>query len=167
MPSLRVLAAAAALLLCGGCATTEAPPAAPAAAPAPAHCAETTATPTGERPPALASSTSGWFGQDDLWVGLPDYPPAAQGDALVLRFPVVTLDDGAPTDERGAPVVTAERVDAAGEAPGQVGAFAHAYGTGELSFWPASVVFPDPGCWAVTGLLGTASLQFTVAVAAP
>jgi hypothetical protein len=167
MPSMRVLAAAAALLLCGGCGAAEEPAAVPEAARAPAQCAETTASPTAERPPALASSTSGWFGEDELWVGLPDYPPATQGDALVLRFPVVTLDDGEPTGERGAPVVTAERVDAAGEAPGQVGGFSHAYGTDGLAFWPASVVFPDPGCWAVTSLLGTASLQFTVAVAAP
>jgi hypothetical protein len=166
MPVMRAWGAAVTLLLCGACAGAEPPPA-PEAAAAPAHCAETAATPTTERPPVLASSTSAWFGQEDLWVALPDYPPAAQGDALVLRFPVVTLARGEPTSERGAPVVTAERVDAAGEAPGQAGEFSRAFGTGELSFWPVSLAFPDPGCWAVTGTLGTSSLRFTVAVDEP
>jgi hypothetical protein len=167
MPSLRALAATAALLLCGGCSMADEPAAPPVAGPTPAHCAETSATPNTDRPPALASTTSAWFGQGDLWVGLPDYPPTAQGDALVLRFPVVTLARGEPTSTRGAPVVTAARVDAAGEAPGQIGAFSRAYGTDELSFWPASVAFPDPGCWAVTGQVGRTSLRFTVAVVQP
>jgi hypothetical protein len=41
------------------------------------------------------------------------------------------------------------------------------YGTDDLSFWPASVSFPEPGCWTVTVLLGTASVQFTVSVERP
>lgn len=65
------------------------------------------------------------------------------------------------------PVVTASRTDAAGEAPGQVGAYARAFGTDDLAFWPASVAFPEPGCWTVTVLLGTASVQFTLSVEAP
>jgi hypothetical protein len=165
MPPFRALAAAAVLTLCG-CAPAEEPPP-PAVATIAAPCAETVATPTASRPPALAATTSAWYGQDDLWVGLPDYPPVVQGSALVLKFPVVTLARGVPTSERGAPVVTAVRADAAGEAPGQVGGFARAYGTDDLSFWPASVPFPEPGCWTVTGLLGTASVQFTVSVERP
>jgi hypothetical protein len=159
--------AAAMLMLCGGCAMagerSEPPPAAAIAAP----CAETVATPVADRPPALATTTSPWFGQGDIWVGLPDYPPAARGSALVLKFPVVTLVRGVPTSSRGAPVVTAARTDAAGEAPGQVGGFSRAFGTGELSFWPASVVFPEPGCWTVTGLLAAESVEFTVSVEGP
>jgi hypothetical protein len=155
------------LALCGGCSTAGEPaeqlPPATAAAP----CAETAATPPAARPPALAATTSAWFGQGDLWVGLPDYPPAAQGDALVLKFPVVTLVDGLPTASLGAPTVTAVRTDAAGEAPGQVGGFAQAFGTADLSFWPASVAFPAPGCWTITGLLAAESVQFTVSVEEP
>lgn len=167
MPPFRALAAAAALMLCGGCSLAE-EPAAPRTAPAvTVPCTETTTTPIAERPPVLASTTSSWYGQGDLWVGLPDYPPVVQGGTYVLRFPVVTLLQGQPTDERGAPVVTAERTDADGEAPGQIGTYSRAFGTDELSFWPASVAFPDLGCWEVTGLLGTASVQFTIAVERP
>ncbi|HYH32819.1 MAG TPA: hypothetical protein VD903_20800 [Pseudonocardia sp.] len=167
MPPLRALAAVAALTICTGCSMTDEAPAPAAVVPVTVPCAETEATPIADRPPVLAATTRPWFGQDDLWVGLPDYPPDAQGDALVLRFPMVTLAQGAPTDERGAPVVTAERADSAGEAPGRVGVYSRAYGTDALSFWPVSVVFPDPGCWTVSGLLGTASLQFTVSVERP
>jgi hypothetical protein len=167
MRPFRTLAAATVSMLCAGCSMAEEPPAQPPALTVAAPCVETTATPTAARPRALAATTSAWYGDDDLWVGLPDYPPAAQGDALVLKFPVVTLADGVPTSERGAPVVTAVRADTAGEAPGQVGGFARAFGTDDLSFWPASVAFPHPGCWTVTGQLGTASVQFTVSVEEP
>jgi hypothetical protein len=167
MPPFRAVAAAALLLLCGGCSTAGEPPAPPPTVSVAAPCAETVATPTAARPGALAHTTSAWFGQGDLWMGLPDYPPIAQGGTLVLRFPVVTLTNGVPTSERGAPVVTAERTDAEGEAPGQIGGFSRAFGTDDLSFWPASVAFPDPGCWLVTGLLGAASVQFTVSVEEP
>lgn len=169
MRPIRALAAAAVLTLCGACSIAEEPvgPAPPAVASVAAPCAETVATPTSARPRALAATTSAWYGVGDLWVGLPDYPPAAQGGALVLRFPVVTLSRGVPTEERGAPVVTASRIDAPGEAPGQVGAFSRAFGTDDLAFWPASVTFPGAGCWTVTALLGTASVQFTVSVEEP
>lgn len=166
MPPFRALAAAA-LMLCGGCSIAEDAAVPPVAATVTAPCVETAPTPIEARPPSLAATTSAWFGQGDLWVGLPDYAPAEQGDALVLRFPFVTLTQGRPTAGRGAPIVTAARTDAPGEAPGQVGTFARAYGTDELSFWPASVAFPDAGCWTVTGLLGTDTVQFTVDVERP
>jgi hypothetical protein len=139
------------------------PPADVGAAP----CAETLATPPVERPAALATATSDWFGQGDLWVDLPDHAPTPQGDALVVEFPVVTLVEGLPTASRGAPAVTAVRTDAPGEAPGQVGGFAQSFDAADLSFWPASVAFPTPGCWAVTGLLAAEAVQFTVSVEAP
>jgi hypothetical protein len=157
---------AAVVLICGGCSTAADPaelPRATAAAP----CAETAATPPAARPAALTATTSDWFGQGDLWFGIPDHPPSAQGDTLVLKFPVVTLVDGMPTASRGAPTVTAARADSAGEAPGHVGGFAQAFGTADLSFWPASVAFPAPGCWTITGLLAAESLQFTVLVEEP
>jgi hypothetical protein len=169
MPPFRTLAAAAILTFCGGCSMaaepseSPQPPAITVAAP----CAESVATPTADRPTALAQTSSPWFGQGDLWVSLPDYPPTVQGETLMLRFPVVTLDGGVPTSERGAPVVAASRTDAQGEAPGQIGTFARAFGTDDLSFWPASVAFPDPGCWQVTGLMGAESVQFMVSVEEP
>ena len=167
MPPFRALAAAAALTLCGGCSIAEEPAAPPAVASVTAPCAETDPTPIPARPRALADTTSAWYGQGDIWVGLPDYAPVAQGDALVLRFPIVTLVEGVPTDSRGAPVVTAQRTDAAGEAPGQITGFSRAFGTDDLSFWSASVAFPEPGCWTVTGLLGTAAVHFTISVERP
>jgi hypothetical protein len=171
MPSSRAavaaVLAAAVMSICGGCSEAEPPPAASGAVP----CPETVATPPAARPAALATTPSDWFGQGDLWVGLPDHPPTAQGDALVLKFPLVTLVKGVPTAAHGPPVVTAERTDAPAEtpdeAPGQVGGFAQAFGTGDLSFWPASVAFPSPGCWTVTGLLAAESVQFTVSVVPP
>jgi hypothetical protein len=166
MPRFRALTAAAVLALCGGCSVAGEPADLPAAAVA-APCAETAPTPPTERPPALGTNTSNWYGQGDLWVAIPDYPPVPQGDALVLKFPVVTLVDGAPTASRGAPAVTAVRADATGQAPGQVSAFAQAFGTTDLSFWPASVAFPSPGCWTVTGLLAAESVQFTLSVEEP
>ncbi len=154
------------LALCGGCSTAAEPAELPPVT-VPIRCAETVATPPTARPDALAGSTSNWFGLGDIWVGLPDYPPTRQGDALVLKFPLVTLVEGLPTASRGAPVVTAVRADAAGVAPGQVGGFAQAFGTADLSFWPASVAFPSPGCWTVTGRLAAEAVQFTVSVEEP
>jgi hypothetical protein len=170
MSPFRALAVAAVLgaavvVNCAACSTAREAAELPAAAEAP--CAETAATPPAARPAALAATTRDWFGQGDLWVGLPDYPPTSQGDALVLKFPVVTLVEGLPTASRGAPVVTAVRADAAGEAPGQVGGFAQAFGTTDLSFWPASVAFPSAGCWTITGLLAAEAVQITVSVEEP
>ena len=170
MPPLRALAAGAVLVLCTGCAMASqpgAPVVPPVAAPITVPCTETAATPSAARPPVLAGTTSAWFGQGDLWVGVPDHPAIVQGDSLVLKFPWVTLADGAPTSALGPPTVTATRSDAPGDAAGQIGGFAHAFGTGGLSFWPATVAFPAPGCWTVTGALGAAVLQFIVAVERP
>jgi hypothetical protein len=170
-PAVAAVLAAAVMSICGGCSTAAERAEPPLAASGAAPCAETVATPPAARPAALAATTSDWFGQGDLWVGLPDHPPTAQGDALVLKFPVVTLVKGVSTAAHGPPVVTAERTGAPAEtpdeAPGQVGGFAQAFGTGDLSFWPASVAFPSPGCWTVTGLLAAESVQFTVSVEAP
>jgi hypothetical protein len=171
MPPLRALAVGAVLLLCTACTIGSegnepiAPP--PAAARVTVHCAETSATPLDGRPAVLADTTSAWFGQSDLWVGLPDYPAVEQGDSLALKVPWVTLADGATTSALGPPTVTATRSDAPGDATGQLGGAARAFGTGDLSFWPATVTFPAPGCWTVTGVLGATVLQFVVKVQGP
>lgn len=173
MPPFRVLAAAAALALCTGCTIADTPAGAgrePAQAPAvtapAARCAETSSTPANARPPVLAESTSPWLGQGDLWAAVPDYPANANADGsgLVLKFPLVTLANGTPTPALGPPAVSATRVDAPGDATGQVGGFASSFGAGALSFWPASVDLPAAGCWAITGTLGAAVVQFVVDV---
>lgn len=175
MASSRALAAIVMLLVpvivgSTGCALgsrTSAPVTPPAAPTATVRCTETTATPPDGRPAVIAETTRAWFGQGDLWVGLPDYPAITQGDSLVLRFPWVTVANGIPTSELGPPSVTASRSDAPGDATGQVGGFTRAFGTGELTFWPATMAFPAPGCWTVTGTLGATSVQFVVRVDRP
>ena len=167
MPPLRVLAAIAALTMCAGCTMAAESTVQPAASPAAAWCPETSPTPDAARPAVLAGTSISWFGQGDLWVGLPDYPPVAEGDGLLLRFPWVTLHDGAPTSALGPPAVVATRTDARRSASVRLGSIAQAFGTRALAFWPASVVFPEPGCWTVRGALGAASVQFVVDVARP
>jgi hypothetical protein len=168
MPPFRALAAAAVLVLSTACTIgsegTEPVMLPPTTASVTVHCTETSATPLDGRPAVLADTTSSWFGQGDLWVGLPDYPAVEQGDSLALKFPWVTLADGATTSALGPPTVTGTRSDAPGDATGQLGGAARAFGTGDLSFWPATVAFPAPGCWTVTGVLGDAVLQFVVQV---
>ena len=97
------------LLLCCGCSTVEPAVLATAGASAPATCTESVATPAGGRPASLATSTLKWFGASDLWVGLPDHRGTAQGEAVVLKFPWVTLQADKPTSALGAPQVTATK----------------------------------------------------------
>lgn len=167
MAPVRALAAATALLLLTGCSVAGRAADLPTAAVAVAPCVETTANPAAARPPVLAGTTSLWFGRDDLWVGLADYPPAVEGSALVLKFPWVTLVKNAPTDTLGAPAVSATRNDAPGEAEVVLGGYTRSFGTGDLAFWPSSVRFPDPGCWTVSGRLADTDVEFVVGVTAP
>lgn len=171
MASARALACAAALLVLGGCSIADEPADPPTTAPAvaaTAPCAETPASPKGDRPRTLAGTTSSWSGRDDLWVGLPDYPPTTTpGQALLLRFPWVTLERGAPTAGRGAPAVSARRNDAPGEVAAVLGPYTRSFGTGDLAFWPASVEFPSAGCWTVTGRLASTTVEIVVDVTAP
>jgi hypothetical protein len=168
MPPFRALAAAAAagvLFLLAGCTIAEeATTRRAAAVSVQPPCEETRPTPGAQRPPVLADRTSAWYGQGDLWVQLPDYAPEQHGDALMLKFPMVTLEDGVPTVARGAPVVSATSSDADGMTPGVVNFYTQTYGTGNLAFWPVSVAFPAPGCWTVTGRLGESTVLFTVDV---
>lgn len=174
MPPLRSTTVTASLIAfvilgsaaCADRAGTARSAAPPAATTVPMRCTETTATPLDGRPSALAETTAAWFGQGDLWVGLPD-DPAAQGDTLVLKFPIVTLADGEPTSDLGPPAVTATRADAPGDVTGSVGGFSRAFGTGELAFWPATVAFPAPGCWTVTSTIGATAVQYVVRVDRP
>jgi hypothetical protein len=155
------------LLMCCGCATAEPATVAPVGAPPAANCIETEATPASARPAVLATSTNLWFGTDDLWVGLPDHAPAVQGDKLVLKFPWVTLRGDDPTPDMGLPQVSATRAGAATPVPASFGVYSQTYGSGKLSFWPATIEFPEAGCWTVTGALGDTTVQFVVKVTGP
>jgi hypothetical protein len=167
MSPFRALAtAAAAGLLLAGCSIAEEHTARLATVPVETRCVATEATSADARPPAL-TLVRPWFGGGDLWVALPDYPARAEGDTLVLRFPLVTLENGTPTGALGPPVVTATRRDAPGDAAVQVDEFTRAFGTGELVFWPASVAFPEAGCWTVAGSLGDRRVEFVVDIAEP
>lgn len=155
------------VLLCSGCSTVEPVALATAEAAAPAACTESVATPAGDRPAALATSTLGWFGASDLWVGLPDHRGTAQGEAVVLKFPWVTLQADKPTSALGAPQVTATKAGVVTPVAAGFGTYSQSYGTGSLAFWPATIEFPSPGCWTVTGVLGATTVEFVLKVAVP
>ena len=169
MKSVRLVAVAVAGLLLTACGTgaEQAVMAAPAATAVAPPCTETTATPAAGRPAVLASTTGSWFGAADLWVGLPDHPATVQGDALVLKFPWVTLDDDQPTAELGPPEVSAARAGAPAPVPAAIAEYSRTFGTGDLAFWPAMIEFPAPGCWTVTGRLAGTTVEFVVDVTAP
>jgi hypothetical protein len=155
------------LLACCGCATAEPSAVAPVGAAVPIACTETAATPGGERPPVLASTTGSWYGSADLWVGLADHPPTKQGDRLVLKFPWVTLQDGKPTAALGPPQVAATRTGVVTPVAAGFGQHTRSFGTGGLSFWPAALEFPEGGCWTVTGRFGDTTVEFVVQVDEP
>lgn len=155
------------LLLCCGCSTIEPVALTTAGASAPATCTESVATPAGSRPPSLATSTLKWYGAADLWVGLPDHRGTARGEAVVLKFPWVTLQGDKPTSALGSPQVTATKTGVATPVAAGFGAYSQSYGTGSLAFWPATIEFPSPGCWTVTGVHGATTVEFVLKVAAP
>jgi hypothetical protein len=66
------------------------------------------------------------------------------------------------TDRKGAPKVSAERLDGSGPVRGSTGGFASANGT--MHWWPTVVEFPDPGCWMVTESLGSTTVSFVLRV---
>jgi hypothetical protein len=166
MKPVRVALAAGLLLTACGTAPEQAVMA-PLVTSAPPTCEETTATPAADRPEMLATTTGSWYGAADLWVGLPEHPATVEGGALVLRFPWVTLDEDAPTSELGAPQVSATYAGAPAPIPATFADYARTFGTGGLAFWPATITFPDPGCWTVTGRLAETTVEFTVDVTAP
>lgn len=169
----RLLAVTVGLTVLAGCsvATDASGPVAVSTASAP--CEETDPSSPSELPAVFDGLTTSWFGQNDLWVGLPDYEPVTQDGALVLRFPWVTLaepsdnnEEGAPSDAGGPPAVVATNIDDAAVVTGEVDDYATAFGTGGLAFWPAAVSFPNEGCWTVTGTYGNTTVAFSVDVAA-
>jgi hypothetical protein len=168
MKLVRVATVAAAGLLLTACQTAaEQTGMTPLITSAPPTCTETAATPAAGRPDMLATTTGSWYGATDLWVGLPEHPATVEGDALVLKFPWVTLDGDEPTSELGAPQVSASSTDTPAPIPATFADYARTFGTGDLAFWPATIKFPSAGCWTVTGQLAETTVQFTVEVAAP
>jgi hypothetical protein len=166
MKSVRTLVSAVVALLVVGCASEQAATLPPPVA-GPVTCSVTAATPAASRPPALAETTGSWYGSDDLWVGLPDHAATSQNGALVLKFPWVTLDGGVPSADRGTPQVSAMRTDSPAPVPASWGEIAQSFGTGGMAFWPATIEFPAPGCWMITGRLEATTVQFIVDVKAP
>jgi hypothetical protein len=166
MKSVRVLVTAAVALLVVGCGSEQAATL-PAPIVGPVSCTETPATPAASRPPALAATSGAWYGSDDLWVGLPNYAATVQNGGLVLKFPWVTLDGDAPSADRGTPQVSAMRTDSPTPVQASWGDVAQSFGTSGLIFWPATMEFPAPGCWIVTGRLDATTVQFIVDVKGP
>ncbi|MCO1661071.1 hypothetical protein [Pseudonocardia humida] len=164
---IALAAVAGLVLLCCGCSTSQPEALQTAAAAAPMNCTETVATPAGSRPALLATSTGSWFGAADLWVGLPDHPAATQDESIVLKFPWVTLQGDEPTSALGVPQVSAIRPGLMTPVPASFGPYSQSYGTGGLAFWPATIEFPSPGCWTVSGSLGPTTVEFVVRVSPP
>ncbi|PRX44925.1 hypothetical protein B0I33_11023 [Prauserella shujinwangii] len=77
-----------------------------------------------------------------------------------MKYPWVTLRNGAFTSAYGPPSVRARRLDGPGEAEGTHGGFAT--DTGGLRFWPSGIEFPARGCWLVTGRLRGTVVRFVL-----
>lgn len=166
MRAVRAIAGIGLVLLLGGCgavqqATAEAPVVAKPV------CSPTAATPASARPKVLAGSTGSWYGSADLWVGLPDHPATVNGNMIELKFPWVTLDQDTPSQALGAPEVSAARTNPSTPVAATFSGYARAFGTGNLAFWPATIDFPAPGCWTVTGRMKSTTVQFVIEVKSP
>ncbi|MFJ5219445.1 hypothetical protein ACIP98_32660 [Streptomyces sp. NPDC088354] len=108
-----------------------------------------------------------WYGAEDLWVAMPPPPDHADegAEGHSTKYASITLDArGRSTDRKGAPHVSAERLDGPGSVPGSIGGFATA--GGDRQWWPTVIDFPDAGCWRVTETLGSTEVRFTVNVGA-
>jgi hypothetical protein len=129
------------------------------------ECAATEPVAAAELPPVLRSAGGDWYGTDDLWVAVPDWPAArTEADGLVLKHAWVTLDgEGQLTAAKGPPQLAAERLDADGRAEASTGGYAT---DARLSWWPAVFRFPASGCWAEYGTLGETQVRLVLDVEA-
>jgi hypothetical protein len=167
------LVAVAAALMAAGC-TAGVPPAttsgaAPAVSPparlARSHCPVTLPMPHAS-PPAknladVLPVPYGWYGNSALLVGLPARGVLPAGRTSLwpgewgTKFPWWRLTPGILT-------ITARRLD--GPSAGFHGQVADGYG--KLGFIPSGLIWPEPGCWQVTGTVSGHSLTIVVRVAA-
>lgn len=116
-----------------------------------------------ERPPAAVLRLSGaptsepWYGHGDLWIK--DFYPSYGHDDIIdgrysLKLGWWTLNDGEFTEQ-------ALRLDAAGTAQVRLGPDGQ---HGWLGLHPGLIYFSAPGCWQVTGRLGSTTVQFVITV---
>jgi len=148
LPPVLVLA-----VLTGGCTATSSPT-------APASC--TVTQPNGQRPPE-ESAGGNYYGNAALVTILypagvvQTSPDLVQADGSIARkFPWWRLVEG----QLG---ITGRRLD--GAAPPAHGEVPDGYGSS--GFQASGIVFPSPGCWEITGTVGSASLTFVTWVTRP
>jgi len=134
------------------------------AAPTPTAVAACNVTsPNGLTPPARPADPQG-YGNGRLWTSLwtngvvifKAGGPGAMNDdgSLEMKWP---WDRG---DGVGQLVITGRRLDAPG--PPLRSSVNQSYG--DTGFQPSTLIFPSPGCWEVTGTVGSAALTFVTSV---
>jgi hypothetical protein len=120
-----------------------------------------------ELPRALQSPlATDYFGAGDLWTVLwPDgrlvFEPGGPGfvladGALGMKWPWIPFVEGDLS-------VTGKRLDGA-SAPLRFETPGLATVPSGYQFYPSYLIFPTPGCWEVTGQVGTATLTFVTRV---
>jgi len=120
------------------------------------RCVTSTRAGSPERPtPDLVADShdDGWYGGAGLWVSLPQWGGSRRDDD--------TIDHKIGwwrTVEGDLQIVTT-RLDGPGSGRASV-----PQGYGASGFQVSGVNFSAPGCWRVTGILGTTRLPFVVAV---
>jgi hypothetical protein len=130
-----------------------APPGCPVTNPAPV-------SPAGAAPGAMFGQDSG-YGNGSLWVG------ALWANGVIVADPQFVDDKGMVAMKfgwwrgvSGQLKITGRRLD--GPAAPAIGHVPDGYG--DSGFQASGVTFPVPGCWEITGTVGTASLTFVTFV---
>ena len=168
-------AAVAAVVSVAGCTSPSTPRSArptqptPSATPAAASSPCPVTRSSGKEPPrrarlnfgsVLATSKTGWVGSGGLWAELPDH-----GVLLTILNPDTRLYETKFGWFRAAP----GQVSVTGTPVGGLPASFHAeVGTvpeyGPTGFTPSGLQFAHPGCWRLTGALGTSRLSLVIMV---
>lgn len=108
-----------------------------------------------ERPVPWVRQDSGWYGNSALWISLPPEGvlPALSTDTdghLETKFPWWRITPGQLEIQS---TRSADGEPLSGSAPD---------GYGPDGFNPSFLVFPEEGCWEVTGTIAGEALSFTV-----
>jgi hypothetical protein len=177
----RLVVLGAAIVVAAGCTTTGTPTAAPsptasptAASPEASGPPSMPAAPTGTCPvtvPRPVPATEPWrqalfgsesaYGNGSLWVGgLGPGGVLDVGPELIDADRAVSIKFGWWRAVSGTLRITGRRLD--GAAPPARSNVPDGYG--DIGFQSSGVSFPVPGCWEVTGVVGTASLTFVTLV---
>ena len=126
---------------------------------APFNCSVTTANGVG----ILGNPAPGSYGDGRMSVGVgPDgiIIFRAGGPGFVTSDGSLGMKVGWRRGERGALKIEGRRLDGGAS----VLRAEIAGGYGDFGFQPSYLIFPTPGCWEVTGRVGTASITFTTLV---